>query len=70
MWPIGVLMALVLGGIYTGLFPPSAAGAAGGFGGFGAFCLSVARQRGVRGWLVPTLQDAASISCVIFVILN
>ena len=67
MWPIGVLMALVLGGIYTGLFPPSAAGAAGGFG---AFCLSVARKRGVRGWLVPTLQDAASISCVIFVILN
>ena len=66
VWPIGVLMALVLGGIYTGLFPPSAAGAAGAFG---AFCLSVARKRGVRGWLVPTLQDAASISCVIFVIL-
>ena len=66
VWPIGVLMALVLGGIYTGLFPPSAAGAAGAFG---AFCLSVARKRGVRGWLVPTLQDAASISCIIFVIL-
>ena len=67
VWPIGVLMALVLGGICTGLFPPSAAGAAGAFG---AFCLSVARKRGVRGWLVPTLQGAASISCVIFVILN
>ncbi len=66
VWPIALLMALVLGGIYTGLFPPSAAGAAGAFG---AFCLAVYRKRGLRGWLIPTLQDAASISCIIFVIL-
>jgi len=66
IWPILLLMALVLGGIYTGLFPPSAAGAAGAFG---AFCLAVRRLRGVRGWLVPALQDAASVSCIIFVIL-
>jgi tripartite ATP-independent transporter DctM subunit len=66
VWPIALLMALVLGGIYTGLFPPSAAGAAGAFG---AFCLALYRKRGFRGWLVPTLQDAASISCIIFVIL-
>ena len=67
VWPILFLMALVLGGIYTGLFPPSAAGAAGAAG---AFCLAVARKRGIRGgWLPPALQDAASISCLIFVIL-
>jgi len=66
-WPILVLMLLVLGGIYTGLFPPSAAGAAGAFG---AFCLAIYRKRGLGGgWLIPALQDAASISCVIFVIL-
>ncbi|MFQ5994912.1 MAG: TRAP transporter large permease subunit, partial [Acidiferrobacterales bacterium] len=65
-WPIVVLMVLVLGGIYTGLFPPSAAGAAGAFG---AFCLALARKRSLKGWLPPALQDAASISCVIFVIL-
>ena len=66
VWPLALLMALVLGGIYTGLFPPSAAGAAGAFG---AFCLALYRKRGFRGWLIPTLQDAASISCIIFVIL-
>ncbi len=67
VWPILILMILVLGGIYTGLFPPSAAGAAGAFG---AFCLAVFKKRGVRGgWLTPALRDAASISCIIFVIL-
>jgi C4-dicarboxylate transporter DctM subunit len=67
VWPIALLMMVVLGGIYTGMFPPSAAGAAGAAG---AFFLAVARKRGVRGgWLTPALQDAASISCLIFVIL-
>ncbi|MGI9301667.1 MAG: TRAP transporter large permease [Gammaproteobacteria bacterium] len=66
VWPIILLMALVLGGIYSGLFPPSAAGAAGAFG---AFCLAIARKRTLRRWLSPALQDAASISCIIFVIL-
>ncbi|MCH7633209.1 MAG: TRAP transporter large permease [Proteobacteria bacterium] len=67
VWPILILMILVLGGIYTGLFPPSAAGAAGAFG---AFCLAVFKKRGFRGgWLTSALRDAASISCIIFVIL-
>jgi C4-dicarboxylate transporter DctM subunit len=64
--PIALLMALVLGGIYTGMFPPSAAGAAGAFG---AFCIALHRKRTLKTWLVPSLQDAASISCIIFVIL-
>ena len=64
--PIALLMLLVLGGIYSGMFPPSAAGAAGAFG---AFCIALHRKRTLRKWLIPSLQDAASISCIIFVIL-
>lgn len=64
--PIALLMFLVMGGIYSGMFPPSAAGAAGAFG---AFCIAVQRKRTVKTWLIPALQDAASISCIIFVIL-
>ena len=67
VWPILFLMLLVLGGIYTGMFPPSAAGAVGAAG---ALLLAIVRMRGVKGgWLGPALQDAASISCLIFVIL-
>ena len=66
VWPIVILILLVMGGIYTGVFPPSAAGAAGAFG---AFLFAVARMRGVRGWLVGALQDAAFMSCIMFMIL-
>lgn len=62
-----VLVVLVLGGIYAGWFPPSAAGAVGAFGAF-AICLWRFRGR-LRGWLMPALADATSISCVIFTIL-
>ena len=50
VWPVIILMAIVLGGIYTGLFPPSAAGAAGAFG---AFCLAVAKKKNFER-LAPT----------------
>ncbi len=66
VWPVLILMTIVLGGIYTGTFPPSAAGAAGAFG---AFCLAIAKKKTLKGWLPPVLYDAASISCVIFIIL-
>lgn len=66
IYPITILMMIVLGGIYTGLFPPSAAGAAGAFG---AFCIVVLRKRTFKHWLIPALQDAASVSCIIFAIL-
>jgi len=66
IFPVSILMVLVLGGIYSGLFPPSAAGAAGAFG---AFCIVVYRKRTFKTWLIPALQDAVSISCIIFVIL-
>ena len=66
VWPIVILIILVMGGIYTGVFPPSAAGAAGAFG---AFLFALARMKGVRGWLVGALQDAAFLSCIMFMIL-
>ena len=66
VWPIVILILLVMGGIYFGVFPPSAAGAAGAFG---AFLFAVARMRRLRGWLVAALQDAAFISCIMFMIL-
>ena len=66
VWPIVILILLVFGGIYSGIFPPSAAGAAGAFG---AFVFAVIRMRKARGWLTPALQDAAFISCIIFMIL-
>ncbi len=66
IWPIPVLLMLVLGGIYTGTFPPSAAGAVGAFG---AFLYALSRKRTFKGWLIPALQDAAFISCILFIVL-
>lgn len=66
IWPVGILVALVMGGMYSGLFPASAAGAAGAAG---AFIYAVWNKRGIGRWLSPVLQDAAAVSCVIFVIL-
>ena len=67
VWPIPVLLFIVLGGIYAGTFPPSAAGAVGAFG---TFIYALVRMGGrLRGWLIPALQDAAFISCILFVVL-
>lgn len=66
VWPIVILIILVLGGIYTGFFPPSAAGAAGAFG---ALVFALVLRRGGKGWLGRALHESAFISCLIFVIL-
>lgn len=66
IWPVGILVMLVMGGMYSGLFPASAAGAAGAAG---AFAYAVWNKRGIGRWLSPVLKDAAAVSCVIFVIL-
>ena len=64
---IVALLGIVLGGIYFGIFPPSAAGAVGATG---AMAIGLAVMRGrVRSWLGKALFDAAAISCVLFVIL-
>jgi TRAP-type C4-dicarboxylate transport system permease large subunit len=62
-----VLVALVLGGIYLGVFPPSAAGAMGAFGVFVIFVLRL-RSR-VRSELGAALLDSATVSCIVFAVL-
>jgi len=65
--PVAALILLVLGGLYFGFFPPSAAGAVGAAG---AFCIALSRRYGERlGWLGEALRDAAAISSIIFIIL-
>lgn len=65
--PVLALVVVVLGGIYAGAFPPSAAGAVGAFGAFSLLILRV-RGRSARR-LPPALVEAALISCTLFVIL-
>ena len=65
VWSILLLMALVMGGIYSGLFPPSAAGAVGAAG---ALIIAVAMRRLSGGDLWDALQEAARITCIIFLI--
>ncbi|MBI1384362.1 MAG: TRAP transporter large permease subunit [Rhizobiales bacterium] len=67
LWGIAFLVTLVLGGIYAGVFPPSAAGAVGAAGAL-LFAMLRLGQRFFPS-LLPALRDAASISCVIFLIL-
>lgn len=61
------MVILVLGGIYFGIFPPSAAGAVGAAGVFAIFLLRRAGE--LRTKFVPTLIEAAGVSSIIFVIL-
>ena len=64
--PIGMLAALVLGGIYGGLFTPTEAGA---IGALGAFLIALARRAigisGLWGTLRETTQITVSICLVI-----
>lgn len=66
VWPIVLLIVPVLGGLYAGLYPASAAGAVGAFI---AFLLALWARRGDGCWLGPALREAAAISCVMFAIL-
>ncbi len=65
VWSILILMGLVMGGIYAGWFPPSAAGAVGAAG---ALVIGLAMRRLSPGGIWDALIDAAKITCVIFLI--
>lgn len=64
-WSILLLIAVVLGGIYGGVFPPSAAGAVGAAG---ALAIALGMRRLKRGDLWDSLLESARISAVIFII--
>ena len=64
-WSILLLIAVVLGGIYGGVFPPSAAGAVGAAG---ALAIALGMRRLKRGHLWESLLESARVSAVLFVI--
>ena len=55
----------MIGGIYTGLFIPTYAGAVGAFG---AFLIVIAKRRVNRGMLVDTFKEAGITTSTIFII--
>jgi len=66
VWELMVLIIIVLGGIYAGVFPPSGAGAAGAFG---TFLLALFKLGPRGGWLKEALRNSVSTAAVIFAIL-
>ena len=64
-WAVFVLIALVVGGIYTGTFPPSAAGAVGATG---VLLIALSTKRLPKGALWESLIESARISAVLFLI--
>lgn len=66
VWGIAVLILLVLGGIYAGLFPPSGAGAVGAFG---TFIIALFKLGFKKRWLMEGLRNSAAVACTIFTIL-
>ena len=65
VWGITVLFILVIGGIYTGFFVPTYAGA---IGAFGAFLIVIAKRRLKLSTTVDTFKDAGITTSVIFII--
>jgi tripartite ATP-independent transporter DctM subunit len=65
VWGVVFLFLLVIGGIYTGLFTPTYAGAVGAFG---AFLIVLGKRRLDRTKLLDTFKDACVTTSVIFII--
>jgi tripartite ATP-independent transporter DctM subunit len=64
--PIAALVALVLGGLYGGLFTPTEAG---GVGAFGALVIALMRRSLGKGNLWRVLHETGSVSCTILILL-
>src|SRR5690606_14812378 len=65
VWGITLLFAVVLGGIYTGYFVPTYAGAVGAFG---ALLIVGGKRRLTRANTAEILKDAGKTTSVIFII--
>lgn len=65
--PIAALVALVLGGLYSGFFTPTEAG---GVGAFGAFVIAILRRKlgGGNLWRVLTETGAVSVGILILLV--
>lgn len=66
IWPTALLFALVIGGIYLGIFSPTEAA---GIGAVGALALSVLNRTFSRRLLIDALVDTAKTTAMIFTIL-
>jgi tripartite ATP-independent transporter DctM subunit len=64
--PIVLLVALVLGGLYTGFFTPTEAG---GVGAFGAFMIALARRSLGQGRMWRVLSETGTVSVGILILL-
>lgn len=65
VWSVLLLMFLVMGGIYSGLFPPSAAGAVGAAG---ALVIALSMRRIGANEIWEALLESARITAMIFLI--
>ena len=66
VWPVLLLFGVVLGGMYAGFFSPSEAA---GVGAFGAVLLSLARGQMDRVGFLRAVQETATTTGMIFMIL-
>ncbi len=66
IWPMLVLVFIVLGGIYTGLTPPTAAGA---LGAVGALAISIVRRRITAGNVWDSFKQTAELTSVLFILI-
>lgn len=65
-WPLVLLFALVMGGIYGGVFTPTEAG---GIGAFGALVIGLIRGKLSRSGFFDSLMDTARIASMIILLL-
>ncbi len=66
VWPIVVLFAVVLGGIYLGVFTPTEAA---GIGAFGAFLFVLGKRRLTLGSFIDILAESARTSAMMIALL-
>lgn len=66
IWPMLALVLIVLGGIYTGITPPTAAGAVGAVG---ALAISLARRRIGPRAIWDFFKQTAELTSVLFIII-
>lgn len=65
-WPIAALIILVLGGIYTGIFTPTEAGA---IGAVGALALGLIMRRFTKRTFIEAVREAGLTASILFLLL-
>ncbi len=66
IWPMLLLVFIVLGGIYTGITPPTAAGA---LGACGALLIALGRRKIGPGQIWESVRQTAELTSVLFIII-